>query len=434
MRRTFCLCLAALMCLGLLLAAVPESRANGSLVKKGGRDIDSADELNRYDIVTFGTYPNRSYTDYADIEWIVLNKNGSRVTMITRYVIDSMPYHNKDRKIIWQGSDLCAWLNDSFLYTAFTEEERALINGDVTIPSVSEAREIPSQYLATAFTPYAVSKGGNSGQNIWWLRDGNSTRENSDGEAINCASVVQQGSIYKAAYLVTFRGKGVRPMITIDLYGGSASFETPELNSSGDQESFVMKGNRAVTSIDDLKMYDEVTFGTYPYSSYGGSERIRWIVIGKSRNRVKLLSTMGLDCKKFQEPYSAAPWQVCSLNYWLNSDFRDTAFTMSEQALLGNEITLLSEAEARELPEYYRAARATEYAISRGADSSQGIWWLRDTEMRRVQSNEWPYDMINMYCASVVRGSGEIASAYFRVDLGHKMVRPVIEVDMSLLP
>ena len=430
MKKILSVFLSVMMCLGLMLAAVPDSRADDSPVKKNGWSVSSADELRMYDIVTFGTYPLRSYDSYVDLEWIVLRKSGNQATLLTRDVIDTHPYNGRDARTGWEGSDLNSWLNDAFRGMAFTSRDEVLINGSITIPSLSDARSMSADMLNPSFTPYAVSRGADSGKGIWWLRDGTSTKTLYNGETINVASVVQNGAVLEASYKVTFNGKGVRPMLTIDFdRGNGGPGETKPPTNLG--WSLIYKGNQPVRTSDDVRMYDDVTFGNYPYRSYSDIQPIHWVVIGKNGTRIKLLSALALDSQKYQEPYGAVSWRLCSLNEWLNTVFVDMAFDYQEQGVLAEDVTLLSEAEAQQIPLSIRCTRSTEFAISRGADPSRCIWWLRDGMMRQV-TDGWTTN--NIYCASAVREAGDIGTGYYRVDLGHKTVRPVIEVDLSRLP
>ena len=370
MKRFFSLCLAVLMCFGLVCAVVQDAKADDSPVKKDGRAVSSADDLRVYEVVTFGAYPLWSYDDYADMEWIVLRKSGNRVTLLSRYVIDSRPFHMVDEKVLWQTCDLNVWLNDAFKSTAFTTKELNLINGSITLPSIADARAMPKDLLYAEFTPFAIASGGDGGRGIWWLCDGIAPRMRKE-EEINCASVVQQGEILEASYRVDLRGKGVRPLLQIDFDRQGDPSEPEEVWYTG-ATGPLMKGSRAVFSVDGVRMYDDVTFGVYPQDSFGDESPIHWIVIGKSGNRIKLLSSLALDSQRYQEPYAAASWRFSSLNGWLNETFRDTAFTAEEQELL-TSITLLSEEEAKELPDEYRITRSTEYAISQGADPKRCI-------------------------------------------------------------
>ena len=425
MRRFVCLCLAALMCVGLLLVSTPESRADGSPVKKYGRVVTSANELRMYDIVTFGSYPTRSFREYADIQWIVLSTSGNKVTLLAKDLLDSCPYHNQDMFVSWQYSDLNRWLNETFMCTAFRRAEQTLISGDITIPSVDEARYMPRDLLYPGFTQYAVSRGGDSQQGIWWLRDRNQDKVIGNGSRASVASVVQRGQILEAYYRVTFHGKGVRPMLQIDF----DCLDNYNRYSAGQENSealkLLKKNGRTLTSSDDIRLYDDVTFGNYPQDYYGSTAPIRWVVIEKTETRIKLLSETALDWQRYQDPYGVISWRFCSLNQWLNGSFRNTAFSAEEQSVLWNGVDLLSAAEARDLPTDLRTTCSTQYAISRGAEPSVCIWWLKDTLMKEVQPG------LSIYCASTVLGDGEVVDDYFGVATS-KAVRPVIEIDLTV--
>lgn len=430
MKKFFSMCLAVLMCLGLLCAVIPDSRAGDAPIQKGGDEVTATDDVRVNDIVTFGSYPREWDNEFEPIEWIVLKKTGTKMTLMTRYLIETRRYHYRDERVTWETSDLNAWLNDEFKYMAFTQEELKLINGGITIPSVEEARAMSAEKRQAQFTPLAIAHGGDTVRNIWWLRDGNQVRLY-NGSEVNCASVVQQQTVMEASYLVTFGGKGVRPMVQIDF--DQANSDYYDDTYAAEQTGPLMKGDRMVTSANDVALYDELTFGNYPQSSTY-DEPIHWIVIGKYKSMIRLISVSGLDCKNYQLPYKATSWESSSLYQWLNSTFMDAAFDAAEQSVLSESITLLNEAEAKALPLEVRIATSTNYAISQGADAQKCFWWLRDSRMRQVRESTWPYQMVEMYCGSMVLDTGEVTSGSYRVDLGHKTVRPVIVIDTSLLP
>ena len=80
-------------------------------------------------IVTFGRYEQDGNEENGPepIEWIVLDVKDGKSLLISRYALDIVPYHTKDINITWEKCSLRSWLNNDFLRTAFTEEERALI-------------------------------------------------------------------------------------------------------------------------------------------------------------------------------------------------------------------------------------------------------------------------------------------------------------------
>ena len=73
------------------------------------------------------------------IEWRVLDEQEDRMYLLSKYVIDGMPF-NKEK---FQGndflfSDIHWWLNSPFLKNAFTPEEQENIIGEVTLLSLEE--------------------------------------------------------------------------------------------------------------------------------------------------------------------------------------------------------------------------------------------------------------------------------------------------------
>lgn len=75
------------------------------------------------DVITFGTYNNEP------IEWMVLDKEGDNYLLLTKYAVETMTYYaGDDANDQWEYSDIRAWLNNDFIDTAFTDNERACIN------------------------------------------------------------------------------------------------------------------------------------------------------------------------------------------------------------------------------------------------------------------------------------------------------------------
>ncbi len=89
------------------------------------------------DIVTFGSYEqdnNQSCTE--PIEWIVLERDGSNALLLSRYCLDNVPFHDQQVETKWADSYLREWLNDTFLYTAFSQSEREdIVSTSVTMSS-----------------------------------------------------------------------------------------------------------------------------------------------------------------------------------------------------------------------------------------------------------------------------------------------------------
>ena len=63
-----------------------------------------------------------------DLEWYVLDREGDRVLLFSKYVLLPVQYTTAENPdATWEDSCLRAWLNNDFLLSAFTEEEQAAI-------------------------------------------------------------------------------------------------------------------------------------------------------------------------------------------------------------------------------------------------------------------------------------------------------------------
>ena len=88
--------------------------------------------------VKFGHYPQQENgRDNTPIEWLVLDKNGGKVLLLSRYGLDAQPYHSKLRNVTWENCALRVWLNDEFVYKAFTASE----NGAIAVSRIDNSRE-----------------------------------------------------------------------------------------------------------------------------------------------------------------------------------------------------------------------------------------------------------------------------------------------------
>ena len=80
-------------------------------------------------IVAFGRYEQDGNEENGpeEIEWIVLDVKDRRSLLISRYALDTVPYHTEDINITWEKCILRSWLNSDFLQTAFSDAEQRLI-------------------------------------------------------------------------------------------------------------------------------------------------------------------------------------------------------------------------------------------------------------------------------------------------------------------
>ena len=88
--------------------------------------------LNSGEIIEFGSYEQDNITSNGPepIEWQVLDVEGDEAFLVSIYALDVMKFNEtvksleKTCDLLWAESDIRAWLNQDFLETAFSEDER----------------------------------------------------------------------------------------------------------------------------------------------------------------------------------------------------------------------------------------------------------------------------------------------------------------------
>ncbi len=81
------------------------------------------------EILTFGSFEQDGNTQNGAeaLEWIVLDRREDRVLLLSRYVLACIPYNDVDEELTWETCSLRNWLNQEFVKTAFTVEEREFL-------------------------------------------------------------------------------------------------------------------------------------------------------------------------------------------------------------------------------------------------------------------------------------------------------------------
>lgn len=181
------------------------------------------------DVFTFGNY-------HGETEWIVLDKEGTQLLIISKNALDCKPYNISKISVTWQTCFLRQWLNNEFIEEAFSAEEQKMIvttkvtNTDnssygteggndtedkVFLLSVDEAKQYFSSNEDRKCRPstYAKEQGADVSDNgncWWWLRSPGSNQ-------YYAAGVYGGGGIYKYGLDVDLGSYAVRPAMWIDL-------------------------------------------------------------------------------------------------------------------------------------------------------------------------------------------------------------------------
>ena len=211
------------------------------VLEKLGDYEDSIELIDRYsflgcekgDTINFGAYEqdNNLSNGSETIEWVVLERNGNKALIVSKYCIEWLPFHNTFTEVSWKNSSIRKWLNNTFWNSAFTAQEKASIistqniNPDfyddsesernflgtttdkVFLLSSSEADKYFSSDSArrTEGTKYACSK-GKSASWYWWLRSANN---------IKYAGFVSEGELGYGEEVD--RNMGIRPAMWIKI-------------------------------------------------------------------------------------------------------------------------------------------------------------------------------------------------------------------------
>ena len=178
---------------------------------------------------------NNAKNGREPIEWIVLEKQGSKLLVISKYGLDCAAYSVVRENVTWETCSLREWLNGTFLNKAFdAAERRGILETKVANPDNSEhgtdggrattdrifllsageaEKYFPEQRdRRCAATKYAYKQGVRRGSNDrcwWWLRT-----PGSDGQS--AAYVLEDGKVNYSGYLVDANTRAVRPAMWID--------------------------------------------------------------------------------------------------------------------------------------------------------------------------------------------------------------------------
>lgn len=203
-------------------------------------DSHISKEVQVGDCITFGTYEqdNNTTNGKEAILWRVLEVNDGKALVISEYALDCKVHNNtKDTPVTWETCSLRQWLNNEFLNTAFSADEKSRIPA-VTVPadknpshdtdpgnatqdkvfllSITEANRYFGSNSERACKPtmYATAKGAfvssTDGNCKWCLRS----------PGLNqyfAAYVNSSGVILEFGYFIYVDSEAIRPALWINL-------------------------------------------------------------------------------------------------------------------------------------------------------------------------------------------------------------------------
>ena len=221
---------------GSVTDTVESAVSNESVQSEAHDRITSPEEADVGDVIVFGSYEQDNDTSDGKeaIEWVVLEKNGDSLLVISRYALDGRVYDESYLGgITWDTCSLRRWLNNGFLNEAFSQTEQMKIEeSSVETAVISEgvnmgsreskdrvfilSTEEAQQYLTEELkkceaTAYAAEQdvyiSKFTGYCRWWTRTSVSGRN-------DAAFVDSEGSL-DSGYSSTYSSNAVRPAMRI---------------------------------------------------------------------------------------------------------------------------------------------------------------------------------------------------------------------------
>ena len=360
------------------------------------------------DKITLGTYEQNGDTSAKEpISWTVIKVEEGRALLLADFCLSHSKFHDAYETFTWEDSDMRDKLNKDFCLTAFTEEEKALIEkvkldneenyifslgagndttDSVFLLSLDEAKELLTEDIITGVPTDAVKKSADLTHGTkscnWWLRTQGSTE-------MKAVVVGYNGVINFPGLRGDIAEAGVRPAVWYKTETNADPVVVP----------------LAFENIGSAKVGDKVIVGSYDADANeeNGAEDIVWTVAAVENGKTLLVADNVLDGFTYHtELKDDVDWNSATIKLWLNGAFMKKAFSEEVRAKIStstvvtkgvngkadvttyNQMFLLS---AEELVKYFpdresRMVKPTETALANGvyADPIYGTcdYWLRD--------------------------------------------------------
>lgn len=191
-------------------------------------------------VVCFGRYTQNYGFPWQpeEIEWRILDEKDGEMLVVSKNALDCVRFHEKDEAVTWELSTIRKFLNNYFLYTAFSQDEREYIlpkvvsaddnpqyttksgnavRDKIFLLSIDEANkyfksDADRQCAATALAKNHGAWTGKYNFTWWWLR--------TPGSANNRAARVRyEGKVGNSGNPVVYEDGAVRPAMWIKVDG-----------------------------------------------------------------------------------------------------------------------------------------------------------------------------------------------------------------------
>ncbi|MCR5205591.1 MAG: DUF6273 domain-containing protein [Lachnospiraceae bacterium] len=213
-------------------------------------NVDLA-SIEKGDTFFMGYYEqNGDMTDGREpIEWIVLSKTDSKALIISKYVLDILPYNiTEDKNTTWESCTIRQWLNKVFYKEAFSKSEKSKIlksklktsgteygaggcttKDKVFLLSYEEATSTKlfkdKSYRRVRMTPYCGCRGASETDISGWLEDSSTDAvmsicwllRGTRGYPWEACTVHQSGEVINVGDCFVDHSYGIRPAMYIKI-------------------------------------------------------------------------------------------------------------------------------------------------------------------------------------------------------------------------
>ena len=78
------------------------------------------------DTLYYGSYEQDGNNENGAelIEWMVMDEQNGRILLVSKYGLEARAFHEMQGETYWEDSDIRAWLNNDFMYQAFSQADQ----------------------------------------------------------------------------------------------------------------------------------------------------------------------------------------------------------------------------------------------------------------------------------------------------------------------
>ncbi len=321
-----------------------ESDFNNNDSKKIELDKDklksSVNIIREENTITFGSYYNRYEKTKEPLKWDILEEKDGKALIITHEIIDVKSYNSIYKEWKYEKSEVRQWLNNEFLKTAFSEDERDIIQLTLVDNSTKPTKDIFYE------TPYE-----NTNDKIFLLSYKEATtyyKNDTERKAKGSLHAKKQGledsggystwklrthaynhDFYFKYYFVGEDGvikntslgsyEGVRPSCWINLKFAKV------IKKSSSKKIIEPQNNKSIVIRDE----NTITFGSYYDIDNKTKEPLKWDILKEKDGKALIITHDIIDAKPFHK--KSNNYEKSEIRKWLNNDFYNIAFDEKER-------------------------------------------------------------------------------------------------------